>query len=55
MKNLSHNEPHVVFAGGGTAGHLFPGIAVAECLKAELPHARITFSIEGTDLERRPV
>ncbi|MCE9546866.1 MAG: UDP-N-acetylglucosamine--N-acetylmuramyl-(pentapeptide) pyrophosphoryl-undecaprenol N-acetylglucosamine transferase, partial [Planctomycetia bacterium] len=47
--------PHVVFAGGGTAGHLFPGLAVAEELRAVLPQVRITFAGTGKEFERRHV
>jgi UDP-N-acetylglucosamine--N-acetylmuramyl-(pentapeptide) pyrophosphoryl-undecaprenol N-acetylglucosamine transferase len=47
-------EPiHVVFAGGGTAGHLFPGLAVAEQLSALIPRARITFCGGDKALERK--
>ncbi len=44
---------HLVLAGGGTAGHLFPGLAVAEALAAGAPGLRITFAGGGKDLERR--
>jgi UDP-N-acetylglucosamine--N-acetylmuramyl-(pentapeptide) pyrophosphoryl-undecaprenol N-acetylglucosamine transferase len=44
---------HIVFAGGGTAGHLFPGLAVAERLRE--PGRRITFVGTGKAFERRHV
>ncbi len=48
MKNRSDlNKFNFVIAGGKTGGHLFPGIAVAQALKAVNPHARILFV--GTD------
>jgi len=49
------SSTHIVFAGGGTAGHLFPGLAVAEQLRAVAPHSRITFSGTGKEFERRHV
>jgi UDP-N-acetylglucosamine--N-acetylmuramyl-(pentapeptide) pyrophosphoryl-undecaprenol N-acetylglucosamine transferase len=42
---------NVVFAGGGTAGHLFPGLAVAERLMEETPCARVTFFGSGKPFE----
>ncbi len=49
------NTFHIVFAGGGTGGHLFPGLAVAEKLSANRPGVRITFVGTGKPLERRHV
>jgi UDP-N-acetylglucosamine--N-acetylmuramyl-(pentapeptide) pyrophosphoryl-undecaprenol N-acetylglucosamine transferase len=46
---------HVVFAGGGTAGHLFPGLAVAEQLSALIPRARITFCGGDKSFERQAI
>jgi UDP-N-acetylglucosamine--N-acetylmuramyl-(pentapeptide) pyrophosphoryl-undecaprenol N-acetylglucosamine transferase len=51
MKNFIH----VVFAGGGTGGHLFPGLAVAQQLAAQIRGMRITFAGSGKDFERRHV
>lgn len=40
-------SPAVVIAGGGTGGHVFPGIAVAEALRRRWPRSRLLFI--GTD------
>ncbi|RTZ96582.1 MAG: undecaprenyldiphospho-muramoylpentapeptide beta-N-acetylglucosaminyltransferase [Deltaproteobacteria bacterium] len=43
----TQNKLHVVIAGGGTGGHLFPGIAIAEAFMEKIPDCRILFI--GTD------
>ena len=44
-----------LFAGGGTGGHLFPGIAVAEAILAREADARILFVGSGRSIERNIV
>ena len=46
---------HIVFAGGGSAGRLYPGLAVATQLKERLPDVAITFVGGGKPIERHPV
>lgn len=46
---------HVVFAGGATAGHLFPGLTVADQLRRETPGVRITLAGSGRPFERAHV
>ncbi|MGE3313702.1 MAG: undecaprenyldiphospho-muramoylpentapeptide beta-N-acetylglucosaminyltransferase [Planctomycetaceae bacterium] len=41
-----------VLAGGGTGGHLFPGIAVAEAMLRRAPDTRILFAGSERSLER---
>ncbi|MXZ73185.1 MAG: undecaprenyldiphospho-muramoylpentapeptide beta-N-acetylglucosaminyltransferase [Acidobacteria bacterium] len=41
----------VMFAGGGTGGHLFPGIAVARALVARHPEASVVFAGTGRGVE----
>lgn len=46
-------EPtHYLLAGGGTGGHLFPGIAVARALRRLQPEASITFFTTSRPLDR---
>jgi len=42
--------PRVLMAGGGTGGHLFPGVAVAERLAKRMPGARVQLAATAKDL-----
>ncbi len=58
MKTRGNKHPmkktpiHIAFSGGGTGGHLFPGLAVAQRLARRMPRARITFVGGGRAFER---
>ena len=45
----------VLIAGGGTGGHLYPGIAVARALLARVPNAQVTFVGTAAGIESRVV
>jgi UDP-N-acetylglucosamine--N-acetylmuramyl-(pentapeptide) pyrophosphoryl-undecaprenol N-acetylglucosamine transferase len=45
----------VLIAGGGTGGHLYPGIAVARALVARVPEARVTFVGTAAGIEARVI
>jgi UDP-N-acetylglucosamine--N-acetylmuramyl-(pentapeptide) pyrophosphoryl-undecaprenol N-acetylglucosamine transferase len=48
-------ELSVLIAGGGTGGHLYPGIAVARELIARVPDARVTFVGTAAGIEARVI
>ena len=52
---MSSVPVRVLFAGGGTGGHLFPGIAVASELRRRHPAAHVVFAGSGRALEARVV
>lgn len=52
---MNDSNTHIVFAGGGTAGHLIPGLAVAEFLARTAQSPKMTFAFSGKPLETRLV
>ncbi|MEM9186744.1 MAG: glycosyltransferase [Planctomycetota bacterium] len=46
------NGPHVVFAGGGALGNLYPGLAIARHLERQLADVQVTFAGDGRAVER---
>ncbi len=49
-------NPHIIVSGGGTGGHIFPAISIANALKEKCPDAEILFvGAEGRmEMERVP-
>jgi UDP-N-acetylglucosamine--N-acetylmuramyl-(pentapeptide) pyrophosphoryl-undecaprenol N-acetylglucosamine transferase len=43
----------IIMSGGGTAGHLYPGIAVSQKLKKKEPDIQILFVGSGRDVEKK--
>ncbi|MBL9125852.1 MAG: UDP-N-acetylglucosamine--N-acetylmuramyl-(pentapeptide) pyrophosphoryl-undecaprenol N-acetylglucosamine transferase [Planctomycetaceae bacterium] len=49
---MNDSTMHIVFSGGGTGGHLFPGLAIADELRRASPEVQITFAGGGGAFER---
>jgi len=49
------NRKNVVIAGGGTAGHIYPGIAIARAIQAQHPDYEIHFVGTAAGLENKIV
>ena len=41
-----------IFAGGGTGGHLYPGLAVAQELRQQDEHSQIVFACSYRPIDR---
>ncbi len=52
---MKDNRLHFLFAGGGTGGHLFPAIAVADKIKSMVPDAEILFIGSRSKIEGKIV
>ncbi len=52
FSNPAQRALRVAMAGGGTGGHLFPGVAVAQEFMKRNPNSRIVFISTGNQLER---
>lgn len=48
-------SPSIVLAGGGTGGHVFPLVAVAEALRVAAPHCQVTFVGTERGMEAKAV
>ncbi|MGA7159831.1 MAG: undecaprenyldiphospho-muramoylpentapeptide beta-N-acetylglucosaminyltransferase [Bacteroidota bacterium] len=53
--SIDSEPPSILFAAGGTGGHLFPAIAIAEETRKIRPDARITFVGTKNKIEARVV
>jgi len=49
-KNKSFN---IILAAGGTGGHLFPAVAIADAIREISPESRFLFIASGKDLEKK--
>ncbi len=42
----------ILFAGGGTGGHLYPGLSVAQALAKIMPHAKVVFLCTRREIDQ---
>ena len=49
---MADDQPTLFLAGGGTGGHLYPGIAVAEALRDVMQAAKVVFLCTTKDIDR---
>lgn len=54
--NNNHNHPHIIISGGGTGGHIFPAVSIANAIRELCPEAEILFvGAEGRmEMQRVP-
>ena len=52
---METRPPHILMAGGGTGGHVYPAIAIADAITALRPEARVVFAGTEDRLEARAV
>lgn len=50
---MSAAPPHVLFAGGGTGGHLYPALALADAIQVQCPGAEVHFAGAQRGVEAR--
>lgn len=49
---MSDSDNTILLAGGGTGGHLYPGIAVAQALREQAPHLKPLFLCTQREIDR---
>ncbi|PSQ72836.1 MAG: undecaprenyldiphospho-muramoylpentapeptide beta-N-acetylglucosaminyltransferase, partial [Bacteroidetes bacterium QH_9_64_21] len=52
---MATRSPHILMVGGGTGGHVYPAIAIADAVRDLRPDARIVFAGTRDRLEARAV
>lgn len=50
------NELRIIISGGGTGGHIFPAVSIANAIKAKHPEAKILFvgALGRMEMQRVP-
>ena len=53
---LSKTSPKIIISGGGTGGHIYPAIAIADEIKSRMPDAEILFvgALGKMEMEKIP-
>lgn len=56
INNKMNNSPKIIISGGGTGGHIFPAVAIANALKRMVPTCEILFvgAIGRMEMEKVP-